>query len=147
MPIYHLIHWMVLHTPLTIIEHHHHDNLDLFPDFGRQVPFGVGTSIFYNYLDYRFRNDTDMTFQLTAGTDDRYLFGEIRAERPLEVKYHIRTENESFSEEDGIVYRNGDVFRNTVDKRTGTLISHECIKKNPARVMYDSSSLSIVHID
>ena len=22
-----LIHWMVLHTPLTIIEHHHHDNL------------------------------------------------------------------------------------------------------------------------
>ena len=51
-----LIHWMVLHAPLTITEQHHHDQFDLFPDFGRQVPFGTGTSIFYNYLDYRFRN-------------------------------------------------------------------------------------------
>jgi len=48
-----LIHWMVLHAPLTITEQHHHDQFDLFPDFGRQVPFGTGTSIFYNYLDYR----------------------------------------------------------------------------------------------
>lgn len=46
-----LIHWMVLHAPLTITEQHHHDQFDLFPDFGRQVPFGTGTSIFYNYLD------------------------------------------------------------------------------------------------
>ncbi|MBO6288010.1 MAG: VanW family protein, partial [Prevotella sp.] len=34
-----LIHWMVLHSELTITEHHHHDGLDLFPDFGRQIPF------------------------------------------------------------------------------------------------------------
>ena len=48
-----LIHWMVLHSDLTIAEHHHHDGLDLFPDFGRTIPFGTGTSISYNYLDYR----------------------------------------------------------------------------------------------
>lgn len=48
-----LIHWMVLHTPLTVTEHHHHDQLDLFPDYHRQVPFGTGTSVFYNYIDYR----------------------------------------------------------------------------------------------
>ena len=47
-----LIHWMVLHSSLTITEHHHHGRFDLFPDFGRQVPFGTGTSIVYNYLDY-----------------------------------------------------------------------------------------------
>lgn len=61
-----LIHWMVLHAPLTITEQHHHDQFDLFPDFGRQVPFGTGTSIFYNYLDYRFRNDTEQTYQLLS---------------------------------------------------------------------------------
>lgn len=33
-----LIHWMVLHSPLTVTEHHHHDQLDLFPDYHRQVP-------------------------------------------------------------------------------------------------------------
>ena len=40
-----LIHWMVLHSDLDIIEHHHHDGMDLFPDYGRQIPFGTGTSI------------------------------------------------------------------------------------------------------
>ena len=43
-----LLHWMVLHTPLVITEHHHHDGYDLFPDFGRTIPFGTGTSILYN---------------------------------------------------------------------------------------------------
>ncbi|MDU6359766.1 MAG: VanW family protein [Clostridiales bacterium] len=57
------MHWMILHSPLTITEHHH-DNLDLFPDYGSQIPFGTGTSIHYNYLDYRFTNTTDNTFQL-----------------------------------------------------------------------------------
>ena len=42
-----LVHWLVLHSELTITEHHHHDGLDLFPDFGRQIPFGTGTSISY----------------------------------------------------------------------------------------------------
>ena len=31
-----LLHWMALHSPLEIAEHHHHDAYDLFPDFGRQ---------------------------------------------------------------------------------------------------------------
>ena len=47
-----LIHWMVLHAPLTITEQHHHDQFDLFPDFGRQVPFGTGTSIFYRRTSF-----------------------------------------------------------------------------------------------
>ena len=69
---------MVLHAPLTITEQHHHDQFDLFPDFGRQVPFGTGTSIFYNYLDYRFRNDTEQTYQLLIHTTPTHLCGELR---------------------------------------------------------------------
>ena len=61
-----LIHWLILHSELTITEHHHHDGLDLFPDFGRQIPFGTGTSISYNYIDYRFKNETTNTYQLSA---------------------------------------------------------------------------------
>ena len=30
-----LIHWMILHTDMEITEHHHHDQIDLFPDFKR----------------------------------------------------------------------------------------------------------------
>lgn len=139
-----LIHWMILHTPMTIIEHHHHDGMDLFPDFNRQIPFGTGTSIVYNYLDYRFQNTTDQTFQLITWTTDKYLCGELRSDRPLDVKYHIRAEHERFVEEaDGAVYRLGDIWRECVDKRTGRLLSRELIKRNHAKICYDRSHVTI----
>ncbi|MEG0693784.1 MAG: VanW family protein, partial [Oscillospiraceae bacterium] len=36
-----LLHWLVLHSPLDIVEHHHHNGVDLFTYYNRQVPFGV----------------------------------------------------------------------------------------------------------
>lgn len=141
-----LIHWMILHSELAIIEHHHHDGIDLFPDFKRQIPFGTGTSIVYNYLDYRFKNETDCTYQLIVYSDGEYLRGELRADRPQNKSYHIHAENEFFSEEDGIVYRNGIVYRKTIDRQTGKNISSEVIRRNHARVMYDTSNLKIIRL-
>lgn len=138
-----LIHWMVLHSELTIVEHHHHDGLDLFPDYHRQIPFGTGTSIVYNYLDYRFYNDTERTYQLLVYTDGEYLRGELRADCPQSHTYHIHAENEFFSRENGVVYRNGSVIRDTIDKKTGNCIRSEVIRRNHARVMYDTSGLRI----
>ncbi len=139
-----LIHWMILHTPMQIVEHHHHDDMDLFPDYGRQIPFGTGTSIVYNYLDYRFKNTTDITFQLIIYTTEDYLIGEIRADKPLDCKYHIRIENEFFSEEYDHVYRNGRVSRHCIDLKTGKLKSKELIKINHAKVMYDINDVDII---
>ena len=138
-----LIHWIVLHTPLEITEHHHHDNVDLFPDFGRQVPFGVGTSISYNYLDYRFKNTTDQTFQLIVYTDEKYLNAELRAEKPLPVKYHIESRNEHFTQENGVWYRNGEVWRQCIDKVSGKVVEEMLIKTNHALVMYDEKYIAV----
>lgn len=138
-----LIHWMILHSELIIIEHHHHDGIDLFPDFKRQIPFGTGTSIVYNYLDYRFINKTNRTYQLLIWSDGTYLRGELRADQPQEKTFHIQSKNEFFSMENGIVYRNGEVYRDTIDKKTGMCISSEIIRRNHAKVMYDTSNLKI----
>ena len=132
-----LIHWMVLHSELTITEHHHHDALDLFPDFGRQIPFGTGTSISYNYIDYRVKNETANTYQLRLWVDDEYLCGELRAKETLPHTFHIHAENEYFSRKDGVVYRNGQVFRDTIDRTTGRCIDSQLIRTNHARVMYE----------
>ena len=137
-----LIHWIILHTPLKITEHHHHDNVDLFPDFGRQVPFGVGTSISYNYLDYRFKNNTQQTFQLFIDTDDKYLNAELRAEVPLSVKYHIESRNEYFSRENGSLFRNSEIWRQSIDKISGNIIEENLLKTNHARVMYDEKYIT-----
>lgn len=141
-----LLHWMILHSPLDVVEHHHHDGVDLFPDFNRVVPFGTGTSILYNYKDYRVKNNTQQPFQFVVYTTEEYLCGELRTTQPLEHSYHIKAEEEFFSREDGVVYRNGKVYRSVVDKNTGNVIDKKLIKTNHAKVMYDTSRLDIVDI-
>jgi len=132
-----LIHWLVLHSPLDIIEHHHHDGVDLFPDYGRKVPFGCGTSIVYNYLDYRFRNNTDSYFQIITYLTDTNLCGELRVCSPLENSYHILEEDAHFAKIDGHYYRKNTIVKQTIDKRTGNELKREIIKKSHAKVMYD----------
>ena len=127
----------MLHTPLQVTEHHHHDGLDLFPDYGRQIPFGTGTSILYNYLDYRFYNPTDQTYQLIVYPDEKYLCGEIRAEHPLPVKYHIRVEDEKFIREGEDIFRISKIYQEVIDIRTGKQISKTLLKENHAKLMYE----------
>ena len=142
-----LIHWLVLHSELTITEHHHHDGLDLFPDFGRQIPFGTGTSISFNYIDYRFRNDTQNTYQLRLWTDDEYLCGELRATEQQPHTFHIHAENEFFSREGGVVYRNGEVYRDIIDRTSGQRLDSQLIRTNHARVMYDCPPSMVIRED
>ncbi len=143
-----LIHWMVLHSELTITEHHHHDGIDLFPDYGRQIPFGTGTSITYNYLDYRVKNNTQLTYQLLITVDGEYLRGELRASDRQEYSFHIHAEDEFFSEENGVIYRNGKVYRDTIDRHTGQCTSTELIRTNHARVMYElPEGIQLIHLN
>lgn len=140
-----LIHWMVLHSALTISEHHHHDGLDLFPDFNRQIPFGTGTSIVYNYRDYRVTNNTQNTYQLLIHVTETHLCGELRALQQEPYTYHILCQDEHFTREsDGNVYRNGTVIRQTINPQTEQVVKSEIIRRNHARVMYDTSHLDII---
>ena len=132
-----LIHWMILHSELTIVEHHHHDGLDLFPDFGRKIPFGTGTSISYNYIDYRVKNETANTYQLRLWVDGEYLCGELRAKAPQPHTFHIHAENEYFSRKGDAIYRNGQVYRDVIDRVTGRHLESQLIRTNHAKVMYD----------
>lgn len=138
-----LLHWMTLHSPLTITEHHHHSGLDLSPDFKRQIPFGTGTSIVWNFLDYRVRNDTDQTFQFRVRVDGEYRRGQLRSDQPLPLKYHVREESGYFyrmrDSESGAsqVRRHNVVVRDFRDKRTGLITGTERLLENDALVCYD----------
>lgn len=141
-----LIHWMILHTDMQITEHHHHDQIDLFPDFKRVIPFGTGTSIMYNYLDYRFKNTTNITYQLIIYVTDEYLCGELRANERQKHKYHIVAEDVYFSKENDGIYRNGKVYREKNDCQTGKCLEKELIRVNHAKVCYDTSNLELVDL-
>jgi vancomycin resistance protein VanW len=131
-----LLHWMFLHSPLTVVERSEH-SFDPFPDNGRVLPWGVGCSIVYNYVDLVVRNDTATTFQLRVGVGERHLRGELRADRRLPVSYRIEARDERFElGEDGLVRRSNEIWRTTIDRRTGDPVGEELVKRNRAIVRY-----------
>ncbi len=133
-----MIHWLVLNSPLKVTELHHHTDA-LFPDEKRRVPFGTGTSVFYNRLDYRFLNNTDRRIQLAVWIEDGYLCGELRSDKPFEFRYKLIEENDCFRKEGEEYYRISQVYKLTVDKKSGEEISREMVLNNHSRVMYDHS--------
>ena len=132
-----MVHWLVLNTPLTVTELHHHSDA-LFPDVKRRVPFGTGTSVAYKALDYRFKNTTEYPIQIRIWLDDDFLYGEIRSTVPLKEKYKIIEEDNHYAkDEEGIFYRNSKVYRIITDKETNQEIKKELILDNHSKVMYD----------
>lgn len=132
-----LIHWLVLNSPLTVTELVHHSDA-LFPDSGRRVPFGTGTSVFYKNVDYRFKNTTNRPVQLLVWLDENTLFGELRAQEPFPYIYRITEEDQGYVEEDGEFFRVSRVFRITLD-RERRVIRRELVLDNHSKVMYDYS--------
>lgn len=131
-----MVHWLVLNSPLTVTELHHHSDA-LFPDERRRVPFGTGTSVLNNYIDYRFNNTTDQTVQLVTWIEDGELCGELRSEHQYSCRYKLYEENNRFVEESGKWYRLSKVWRSVIDRGTGEELRRELILDNHSLVMYD----------
>jgi vancomycin resistance protein VanW len=138
-----LLHWMFLHTPLTVVERSEH-SFDPFPDNGRVLPWGVGCSIVYNYVDLSVRNDTDLTFQLFARVGERYLEGEIRADRAPQHSYQVGARDEQFLRYGEEHFRRNEIWRTVIDRRTGQSVREELMKRNFALVKYLPTDVSIV---
>ena len=133
-----MIHWLVLNSPLTVTELHHHSDA-LFPDERRRVPFGTGTSVCYNNIDYRFRNTTDQNVQILVWVEDGELCGELRSEKPFPNRYKLVEENNHFRKEGDTFYRISQVYRLVIDRETNQEIDKELILDNHSKVMYDYS--------
>lgn len=133
-----MIHYLVLSSPLTVTELHHHSDA-LFPDERRRVPFGTGTSIFYPHADYRFCNTSDQTVQLRLWLEGDDLCGELRAERPFPLRYKLLEEGHRFVKEGGDYYRLSRVWRLSIDRATGAEVKRELILENHSKVLYDSA--------
>jgi vancomycin resistance protein VanW len=131
-----LIHWLVLHSPLTVVEHHHH-SFDPFPDEGRILPFGSGATVFYNYADYCFRNDTEDLFQLRLRVLEHVLEGDLRCERELPFSYHVFEKNHGFSRVGDKYFRHNELWRDVMDKaHGGAIVATQQLRRNFCEVRY-----------
>ena len=130
-----LVHWMFLHSPLTVVERSEH-SFDPFPDKNRVLPWGVGCSIVWNYVDLVVRNDTHLTFQLRTWVDEKHLRGELRADRRPEHSYRVEARDEEFLRHGDRVWRRNEIWRSVISRRTGDVVAEELVKKNLAVVKY-----------
>lgn len=133
-----MVHWLVLNSPLEVTELHHHSDA-LFPDERRRVPFGTGTSVCYNTLDYRFKNNTDQDVQILVWCENGELCGELRSEREFPCRYKLVEENHHFKKEDEEYFRISQVYRIVIDRLTNEELYKELILDNHSKVLYDYS--------
>lgn len=127
---------LILNSPLEMVEFHKHSDA-LAPDNGKRIPMANGTSVSYNYIDYRFKNNTDQNIQLLLWCDDEKLYGELRSEKEFPWKYQLIEENHHFEKEGDKYYRISQIYRNTIEKKTGNIIKKELIWDNHSMVMFD----------
>ena len=141
-----LIHWLVIHSPLTVTERYHH-SFDPFPDDGRVLPFGSGATVFYNYRDYQLTNNTPYTFQVNLWLSDKCLEGELRIDTALDFAYHVYEADHQFLKIGNEFYRKNEIWRNKILKfQSGKIVDTELITKNFARVTYTPGSYTEVQL-
>ena len=130
------VHLLVLHSPLDVTEIHNHSDA-LSPDEGERIPYATGTSVSYNNVDFRFKNNTNQDVQLLLWCDEDNLYGELRSREPFPYRYELVEEDHHFKKEDGIFYRNSKIYRKVIDNATGEVIKKELVLDNHSEVMFD----------
>ena len=138
-----LLFWLFLHTPLDILERHFQP-FALSPDDSRDVPFGTGVRLLYNFLDLRVFNGTSETYQIRIRLVGDFLRGQLFADREPLFTYHLFEREAMFVRREDGIYRHNQVCRDTIDKSTGMLITSETLMRNdlPVRYQVDEAQLS-----
>ncbi|GAB4148659.1 MAG: VanW family protein [Patescibacteria group bacterium] len=140
-----LLYWMFLHSPLEIVEHHHH-SVDLFPDSGRVLPFGSGASVFYNYIDLQIKNTTSQNIILHTSLDDAFLHGSIWMDDVHPFSYSVKEEEHYFYKKGDQVYRTNKLYKVTRQEPGGIEIAKELITHNDSKVLYEVEPEKLTYI-
>lgn len=130
-----LIFWMIIHSPLDVIERHRH-GFDVFPDVNRKVPFGAGATLSYNYIDLQIQNNTEDDYYLEFWLDETHLNGRLSCSRFLDRKFEIEERNHIFQQQNwGGYTRHNQIFQLEYDLEEN-LLSERLIVENHAIMMY-----------
>ncbi len=131
-----LIFWMVLHSPLIIVERWRH-SYDVFPDVNRTQPFGSGATCAYPNIDLQIKNETNQSFQIVFEITDTYLVGKLLSDNDTgEVYKIVEKDHEIKGEMYGGYSRNNKIFREVFDQN-GIKKREELVAKNHAIMMYN----------
>ena len=131
-----LIHWMTLHTPLTVVERWRH-SYDVFPDSSRTVPFASGATCAYPSLDLQIENRTTAAYRLRLGVGPVDLEGAWSCDvAPIRQYVVYEAAHLITNDGPGIHYRRNVLRRRVLDLE-GREIDDEYVADNHALMRYD----------
>lgn len=131
-----LIHWMTLHTDLTVVERWRH-SYDVFPDSNRTVPFASGATCAWPSLDLQIENRTTASYRLglTVGTTD--LVGAWTSDAEPSRSYRVYEAAHLITNDGPGVHTRRNVLRRTVLDRDHQVVDDEFLMENSALMRYD----------
>jgi vancomycin resistance protein VanW len=129
-----LLYLLALEAGLEIVERHRH-GLDLFPDNGREVPFGCGATVFFNSADLRFRNPYDVPVLIELQIADGQLYGTVKLNRDPGVRVEVYEVDHAFTRDGDEWYRQNRICRRVTSSR-GEVLCDEEVAANRARCLY-----------
>lgn len=107
-----MLHWLVLHSDLTVVERHRH-SVDPFPDSERRVPFGTGATLLERIFDLKVTNHTPFDHQLRLRLTGTHLVGQVRCAVEPTVRHEVVERDHRFVREGDEVYRDNRIVRLT----------------------------------
>lgn len=122
-----------------IIERHRH-SFDLFPDTDRTVPFGFGATVFYNHIDFQFRNTLPQPILLRVWIDGRQLRGEVRTASCPGWRMRVEETGHRFFRLANEVWRENHLWKQKV-MTDGSASPREPLFYTRAKVLYQADHL------
>lgn len=127
-----MLHWLALHSDLTVTERHHH-SYDPFPDADRVVPFGTGATLLEWIYDLKLQNPTSVDHQLRLRLTDTHLVGQLRAAAEPPVRYEVLERDHRFTRVGTDVHRSNRIVRRPLGSDESAEVT---LMRNDARVGY-----------
>ena len=134
-----LLYWMVLHTPLTVIEKHPHLVISLPANPNAEMPAGIDATIQEGWSDLKFRNDTDMPFQLILNFEEASVHAQFRCGQPPQYRYEVLGSELIYSRKKGKIFRTQQISRTLYAAESGEVVRQEACYTSRSRIDYPLS--------
>jgi vancomycin resistance protein VanW len=126
--------WVLLHSPLTIVERHPHKAR--VPNTRDGEPQGVDATISEGWLDLKVKNETDITFQIGIAFDSANITGSLFTDKAMPFIYEIEGKDLSYFRENGKVYQKISIYRCEKAFDTREVMSESLLYENLCEIDY-----------
>ena len=130
-----LLFWLILHTPMTVVERWGHDVKD-FPEPDSDAVSGTDATVAEGWLDLKARNDTGMVFQVRIGFEDGNITGRVLADRDEGLRYGVIARNLRYTRREDGIYETVTVCRTIRRASDGQQTEERPLYRNRCRIGY-----------